>query len=179
MIIFVASYVYASGLARGNVPWQQGELFGLEGVYMVTITCSDPSRSAHISRYSPSNPVRGIGTSLATATNWSANLVINSTYLSLIAQITTCIRILRGALSAGVRLSRVLFPGDGRVEFGKGEVGVRGWVWDSAEQAVEGGEASDGGVDGGGGGRRKRGREGSRRGKAQGMRRKYDYLWLL
>lgn len=29
MIIFVASY--ASGL--GNVPWQQGELFGLEGVY--------------------------------------------------------------------------------------------------------------------------------------------------
>jgi SP family myo-inositol transporter-like MFS transporter 13 len=33
-------------------------------------------------------PVRGIGTSLATATNWSANLVINSTYLSLMAQIT-------------------------------------------------------------------------------------------
>jgi len=58
MIIFVASY--ASGL--GNVPWQQGELFGLE--------------------------VRGIGTSLATVTNWSANLVINSTYLSLMAQIT-------------------------------------------------------------------------------------------
>ncbi|KAG8216199.1 major facilitator superfamily domain-containing protein [Butyriboletus roseoflavus] len=58
MIIFVASY--ASGL--GNVPWQQGELFGLE--------------------------VRGIGTSLATATNWGANLIINSTYLSLMAQIT-------------------------------------------------------------------------------------------
>ena len=30
MIIFVASY--ASGL--GNVPWQQGELFGLEGTYI-------------------------------------------------------------------------------------------------------------------------------------------------
>jgi len=58
MIIFVASY--ASGL--GNVPWQQGELFGLE--------------------------VRGIGTSLATATNWGANLIINSTYLSLMAEIT-------------------------------------------------------------------------------------------
>ncbi|KAF8546752.1 general substrate transporter [Imleria badia] len=58
MIIFVASY--ASGL--GNVPWQQGELFGLE--------------------------VRGIGTSLATASNWGANLIINSTYLSLMAQIT-------------------------------------------------------------------------------------------
>ena len=33
-------------------------------------------------------PVRGIGTSLATATNWSANLIINSTYLSLMAKIT-------------------------------------------------------------------------------------------
>jgi len=58
MIIFVASY--ATGL--GNVPWQQGELFGLE--------------------------VRGIGTSLATATNWAGNLLIGSTYLSLMAKIT-------------------------------------------------------------------------------------------
>ncbi|KAF8514709.1 general substrate transporter [Hysterangium stoloniferum] len=58
MIIFVASY--ATGL--GNVPWQQGELFGLE--------------------------VRGIGTSLATATNWGANLIIGSTYLSLMNRIT-------------------------------------------------------------------------------------------
>ncbi|EKM78245.1 hypothetical protein AGABI1DRAFT_75730 [Agaricus bisporus var. burnettii JB137-S8] len=58
MIVFVASY--ATGL--GNVPWQQGELFSLE--------------------------VRGLGTSLATATNWSANLLINSTYLSLMAKIT-------------------------------------------------------------------------------------------
>ncbi|KAL0945877.1 hypothetical protein HGRIS_012160 [Hohenbuehelia grisea] len=58
MIIFVASY--ATGL--GNVPWQQGELFGLE--------------------------VRGIGTSLSTATNWAANLLIGSTYLSLMAKIT-------------------------------------------------------------------------------------------
>ncbi|TFK32166.1 general substrate transporter [Crucibulum laeve] len=58
MILFVASY--ATGL--GNVPWQQGELFGLE--------------------------VRGIGTSLATATNWAGNLLIGSTYLSLMAKIT-------------------------------------------------------------------------------------------
>ncbi|KAJ8496904.1 hypothetical protein ONZ45_g12272 [Pleurotus djamor] len=58
MILFVASY--ATGL--GNVPWQQGELFGLE--------------------------VRGIGTSLSTATNWAANLLIGSTYLSLMAKIT-------------------------------------------------------------------------------------------
>jgi len=58
MIIFVASY--ATGL--GNVPWQQGELFGLE--------------------------VRGIGTSCATATNWAGNLLIGSTYLSLMSSIT-------------------------------------------------------------------------------------------
>ncbi|TFK75535.1 general substrate transporter [Pluteus cervinus] len=58
MMVFVASY--ATGL--GNVPWQQGELFGLE--------------------------VRGLGTSLATATNWTFNLVIGSTYLSLMSAIT-------------------------------------------------------------------------------------------
>lgn len=58
MIFFVASY--ATGL--GNVPWQQGELFGLE--------------------------VRGIGTSLGTAVNWGANLLIGSTYLSLMDRIT-------------------------------------------------------------------------------------------
>ncbi|KAJ4476634.1 general substrate transporter [Lentinula aciculospora] len=58
MIIFVASY--ATGI--GNVPWQQGEFFSLE--------------------------VRGLGTSISTATNWAANLLINSTYLSLMAKIT-------------------------------------------------------------------------------------------
>ncbi|KZT65007.1 general substrate transporter [Daedalea quercina L-15889] len=58
MIFYVASY--ATGL--GNVPWQQGELFALE--------------------------VRGIGTSFATTMNWGANLLINSTYLSLMAAIT-------------------------------------------------------------------------------------------
>ncbi|KAI0764202.1 general substrate transporter [Trametes elegans] len=58
MIFYVASF--ATGL--GNVPWQQGELFGLE--------------------------VRGIGTSLATTTNWACNLLIGSTYLSLMDRIT-------------------------------------------------------------------------------------------
>ena len=58
MIIYVASY--ATGL--GNVPWQQGELFALE--------------------------VRGIGTSLATTTNWAGNLLIGATYLSLMDAIT-------------------------------------------------------------------------------------------
>ena len=32
--------------------------------------------------------MRGIGTSLATATNWAGNLLIGSTYLSLMAKIT-------------------------------------------------------------------------------------------
>jgi len=58
MIFYVASY--ATGL--GNVPWQQAELFGLE--------------------------VRGIGTSFATTTNWAMNLLIGSTYLSLMDKIT-------------------------------------------------------------------------------------------
>ncbi|KAG8885479.1 myo-inositol transporter [Tulasnella sp. 332] len=58
MVFYVASY--ATGL--GNVPWQQAELFNLE--------------------------VRGIGASLATATNWSGNLIIGATYLSLIHKIT-------------------------------------------------------------------------------------------
>jgi len=34
------------------------------------------------------NPVRGIGTSLSTATNWAGNLLIGSTYLSLMSSIT-------------------------------------------------------------------------------------------
>ncbi|KAI0631817.1 general substrate transporter [Trametes polyzona] len=58
MIFYVASF--ATGL--GNVPWQQGELFALE--------------------------VRGIGTSLATTTNWACNLLIGATYLSLMDRIT-------------------------------------------------------------------------------------------
>jgi len=58
MIVYVASY--ATGL--GNIPWQQGELFSLE--------------------------VRGIGSSLCTTTNWAANLLIGSTYLSLMDRIT-------------------------------------------------------------------------------------------
>ncbi|KAM5532982.1 hypothetical protein V8D89_013324 [Ganoderma adspersum] len=58
VILFVASY--ATGL--GNIPWQQGELFALE--------------------------VRGIGTSFATTTNWTGNLIIGATYLSLMDRIT-------------------------------------------------------------------------------------------
>jgi hypothetical protein len=58
MIVYVAGY--ATGL--GNIPWQQGELFRLD--------------------------VRGIGTSLCTATNWSCNLLIAATFLSLMKAAT-------------------------------------------------------------------------------------------
>jgi SP family myo-inositol transporter-like MFS transporter 13 len=51
---------YATGL--GNVPWQQGEFFSTE--------------------------TRMIGTSISTAANWSGNLVISSTFLSLMDAIT-------------------------------------------------------------------------------------------
>ncbi|PIL29120.1 MFS general substrate transporter [Ganoderma sinense ZZ0214-1] len=76
MILYVASY--ATGL--GNVPWQQGELFALE--------------------------VRGIGTSFATATNWTGNLIVGATYLSLMGRITPA-----GAfgLYAGLSLLEWLF----------------------------------------------------------------------
>jgi SP family myo-inositol transporter-like MFS transporter 13 len=63
MVVYVAGY--ATGL--GNIPWQQGELFRLE--------------------------VRGIGTSLCTATNWSCNLLIAATFLSL----------MKAATPAGIR----------------------------------------------------------------------------
>ena len=61
MIIFVASY--ATGL--GNVPWQQGELFSLEGMLLALLVCSQ----SHILTLVE---VRGIGTSCATAMNWAA-----------------------------------------------------------------------------------------------------------
>ncbi|GHJ86391.1 hypothetical protein NliqN6_2793 [Naganishia liquefaciens] len=58
MLCYVASYA----LGLGCIPWAQGELFRLE--------------------------VRGIGTSLCTATNWACNLVISATFLSLMDAIT-------------------------------------------------------------------------------------------
>lgn len=58
MLIFVAAYATGSG----NIPWQQGELFPLD--------------------------VRGLGTSLCTATNWSCNLLVAATFLSLMEAAT-------------------------------------------------------------------------------------------
>ncbi|WVW83564.1 hypothetical protein I302_105585 [Kwoniella bestiolae CBS 10118] len=58
MLVYVAGY--ATGL--GNIPWQQGELFRLE--------------------------VRGLGTSISTATCWTGNLLIAGSFLSLMHAIT-------------------------------------------------------------------------------------------
>lgn len=57
MLIYIASY--ATGV--GNVPWQQSELFPIR--------------------------VRGVGTSLATSTNWLGSLIISSSFLSLLQSI--------------------------------------------------------------------------------------------
>lgn len=58
MILYVATYA----IGIGNVPWQQSELFP--------------------------QSVRGIGTSFATATNWAGSLVISSTFLTMLENIT-------------------------------------------------------------------------------------------
>ncbi|PWN51662.1 putative ITR2-myo-inositol transporter [Violaceomyces palustris] len=62
MLVFMVLYVasYATGL--GNVPWQQGEFFGMD--------------------------TRGVGTSISTAVNWSGNLMVSSTFLQLMEKIT-------------------------------------------------------------------------------------------
>ncbi|BGP55225.1 hypothetical protein JCM8202_003770 [Rhodotorula sphaerocarpa] len=63
-VILVAVLVYAAFYATGigQLPWLQGELFEMD--------------------------VRGMGTAFSTASNWGSNLVIGSTFLSLIDAIT-------------------------------------------------------------------------------------------
>jgi len=58
MLVYIAAY--AIGL--GNIPWQQGELFTLE--------------------------VRGIGSSLASASNWGCNLLVTATFMPMMNAIT-------------------------------------------------------------------------------------------
>ncbi|KAF5103147.1 hypothetical protein D0Z03_000285 [Geotrichum reessii] len=58
MLLYTA--FYAGGI--GNVPWQQSEMFPMK--------------------------VRGVGTSLATATNWAGSLVISSTFLTMLQRVT-------------------------------------------------------------------------------------------
>ena len=124
MIIFVASY--ASGL--GNVPWQQGELFGLEGAY----NHGSPS-FLRLRSVNPSSDV--VSTALSSA--WHRNLPRDGLQLECEPDhqldlplahgqnhAFRSIRILRRALSVRAHFLRVLFPRDGRVEFGRGEVGV-------------------------------------------------------
>ncbi|QID83802.1 myo-inositol transporter itr1 [Saccharomyces pastorianus] len=62
IIIFIIVFAAFYALGIGTVPWQQSELF-------------------------PQN-VRGVGTSYATATNWAGSLVIASTFLTMLQNIT-------------------------------------------------------------------------------------------
>ncbi|CCD22865.1 myo-inositol transporter ITR1 NDAI_0A07110 [Naumovozyma dairenensis CBS 421] len=62
IIVFIIVFAAFYALGIGTVPWQQSELF-------------------------PQN-VRGIGTSYATATNWAGSLVIASTFLTMLQNIT-------------------------------------------------------------------------------------------
>ncbi|EST09429.1 General substrate transporter [Kalmanozyma brasiliensis GHG001] len=62
MLVFMVLYVCSYAIGLGNVPWQQGEFFSTE--------------------------TRMIGTSISTAANWSGNLVVSSTFLSLMNAIT-------------------------------------------------------------------------------------------
>ncbi|QLG75015.1 hypothetical protein HG535_0H03420 [Zygotorulaspora mrakii] len=62
IIVFIVIFAGFYALGIGTVPWQQSELF-------------------------PQN-VRGVGTSFATATNWAGSLVIASTFLTMLQNIT-------------------------------------------------------------------------------------------
>ncbi|CCE61147.1 hypothetical protein TPHA_0A00620 [Tetrapisispora phaffii CBS 4417] len=62
IIVFIIVFAAFYALGIGTVPWQQSELF-------------------------PQN-VRGIGTSYATATNWTGSLVIASSFLTMLQNIT-------------------------------------------------------------------------------------------
>lgn len=57
ILISIMIYVASFAIGLGNVPWMQSELFPLS--------------------------VRSLGSGIATATNWSANLVIGLTFLPL------------------------------------------------------------------------------------------------
>ncbi|CAR26310.1 hypothetical protein ZYGR_0H01190 [Zygosaccharomyces rouxii] len=62
IIVFIVVYAAFYALGIGTVPWQQSELF-------------------------PQN-VRGVGTSLSTATNWAGSLVIAACFLTMLQNIT-------------------------------------------------------------------------------------------
>ncbi|KAK7207675.1 general substrate transporter [Myxozyma melibiosi] len=61
VIVTMIGYVAFYAIGIGNVPWQQSELFPMS--------------------------VRGVGTSMATATNWGLNLIVSGTFLTLMQKI--------------------------------------------------------------------------------------------
>ncbi|QEU59805.1 Itr1/Itr2 [Kluyveromyces lactis] len=62
VIVFIMVYAAFYALGIGTVPWQQSELFATS--------------------------VRGVGTSYCTATNWAGSLIIASTFLTMLQNIT-------------------------------------------------------------------------------------------
>lgn len=120
MVFYVASY--ATGL--GNVPWQQGEFFSLEGMCLLFLPSSlslvsyspysAPSyspRHRHLPRHRHKlvrQPAHRIDLPLPHGQNHARRRI----------------RVLRRSLFTRLCVRRVLFPGDGGAELGGGEDGV-------------------------------------------------------
>lgn len=80
IIIAIIGYVASYAVGCGNVPWQQGEMFP--------------------------QAVRALGSSYATATNWTGSLVISATFLTMLQNITPTGTF---ALFAGLTFLSIIF----------------------------------------------------------------------
>ncbi|KAF6014470.1 hypothetical protein HII13_000815 [Brettanomyces bruxellensis] len=80
IIIAMIGYVASYAVGCGNVPWQQGEMFP--------------------------QAVRALGSSYATATNWTGSLVISATFLTMLQNISPTGTF---ALFAGLTLLSIIF----------------------------------------------------------------------
>jgi hypothetical protein len=138
MIVFVASY--ATGL--GNVPWQQGELFSLEGMVLsvsdsINVTHTPffltSTRHRHLARHGDQlggQPAHRLHVSLAHGEDHPGRRL----------------RVLRGHVSPRLALRPRVLPGNGGPELGGGQTGVPEWVWDQEEPGAAEEEAGDQGA---------------------------------
>ena len=128
MILFVASY--ATGL--GNVPWQQGELFSLEGVFSSLIVMPFSmllTRFVHstwhwyIARNSHQlgwKPAYWLDLPLSYGKNYTSR----------------CFWVLCWPVSSGVSLRPDLFPRNRRIKLGGSQAYIQRWIWDQKEPGV-------------------------------------------